>query len=112
VAAVAGFLVGLTADVLSPARFGAGALSHTIVGYLAAYGRAVFFPDNLLVNAGLFAGGVWLRTLIVLLASGAGASELASTLLIWAPIQAAVTAVVGVAVVVFFRDWLAIRLDE
>ncbi len=112
VAAVAGFLVGLTADVLSPARFGAGALSHTIVGYLAAYGRAVFFPDNLLVNAGLFAVGVWLRTLIVLLASGAGASELASTLLIWGPIQALVTALVGVVVVVFFRDWLAIRLDE
>ena len=112
VAAVAGFLVGLTADVLSPARFGAGALSHTIVGYLAAYGRAVFFPDNLLVNAGLFAVGVWLRSLIVLLASGAGSSELASTLLIWGPIQALVTALVGVVVVVFFRDWLAIRLDE
>ncbi|MSR01969.1 MAG: rod shape-determining protein MreD [Gemmatimonadetes bacterium] len=112
VAAVAGFLVGLTADVLSPARFGAGALSHTIVGYLAAYGRAVFFPDNLLVNAGLFAVGVWLRSLIVLLASGAGPSELASTLLIWGPIQALVTALVGVVVVVFFRDWLAIRLDE
>ena len=112
VAAVAGFLVGLTADVLSPARFGAGALSHTILGYLAAYGRAVFFPDNLLVNAGLFAVGVWLRSLIVLLACGAGASELASTLLIRGPIQALVTAMVGVVVVVFFRDWLAIRLDE
>ncbi len=112
VAAVAGFLVGLTADVLSPAQFGSGALSHTIVGYLAAYGRAVFFPDNLLVNAGLFAGGVWLRTLIVLLVSGAGAAEFASSLLIWGPIQAAVTALVGVVVVVFFRDWLAIRLDE
>ena len=112
VAAVAGFLVGLTADVLSPARFGAGALSCTIVGYLAAYGRAVFFPDNLLVNAGLFAGGVWLRTLIALLASGAGAGELANTLLVWAPVQAIATALVGVVVVVFFRDWLAIRLDE
>ena len=112
VAAVAGFLFGLMADVLSPARFGAGALSGTIVGYLAAYGRAVFFPDNLLVNAGLFAGGVWLRTLIILLASGAGAGELASTLFWWAPVQAIVTAAVGVVAVIFFRDWLAIRLDE
>ena len=112
VAAVAGFLFGLMADVLSPARFGAGALAGTIVGYLAAYGRAVFFPDNLLVNAGLFAGGVWLRTLIVLLAGGAGPSELASTMLWWAPVQAIATAAVGVVVVIFFRDWLAIRLDE
>ena len=112
VAAVAGFLVGLTADVLSPARFGAGALACTIVGYLAAYGRAVFFPDNLLVNAGLFAGGIWLRTLIVLLAGGAGPGELAGTLFIWAPVQAVVTALVGVVVVIFFRDLLAIRLDE
>lgn len=112
VGAVAGFLVGLTVDVLSPARFGAGALSHTVVGYLAAYGRAVFFPDNLLVNAGLFAGAVWLRTLIMLLVSGAGAGELAGTLLVWAPIQAIVTAGIGVLVVLFFRDWLAIRLDE
>ncbi len=112
VAAVAGFLVGLTADILSPARFGAGALASTIVGYLAAYGRAVFFPDNLVVNAGLFAGGVWLRSLIVLLASGAAANELAGSLLVWVPVQALTTALVGVVVVVFFRDWLAIRLDE
>ena len=111
-AAVVGFLFGLTADVLTPARFGAGALSHTIVGYLAAWGRAVFFPDNLLVNAGLFAAGVWARNLIVLVASGASMAELGSGLLIWAPLQAITTAMVGMVVVIVFRDWLAIRLDE
>jgi len=111
-AAVAGFLIGLAADALTPARFGAGALSHTIVGYLAAWGRAVFFPDNLLVNAGLFAAGVWARTLILLVASGASAGELAGSLLVWAPLQAVSTAIVGVIVVLMFRDWLAIRLDE
>jgi rod shape-determining protein MreD len=112
VAAVVGFVVGLTSDVLTPARFGAGALAHTIVGYLAAWGRAVFFPDNLIVNAGLFAAGVWARNLIVLLASGAAPSELFGSLLIWAPIQALATALVGVVIVVAFRNWLAIRLDE
>jgi len=112
VAAVAGFLVGLVTDVLTPARFGAGALAHTMVGYLAAWGRAVFFPDNLLVNAGLFAAGTWLRTLILLLASGTTAAELASVLAIWSPIQAILTALAGVLVVLIFRDWLAIRLDE
>ena len=70
--AVAGFLVGLIADALTPARFGAGALAHTVVGYLASWGRAVFFADNMLVNAGFVAVGLWLRDLIVLLASGGG----------------------------------------
>jgi len=55
--AVAGFLVGLATDALSPARFGAATLADTIVGYAAAWGRAVFFADNLLVNAGFVAAG-------------------------------------------------------
>jgi rod shape-determining protein MreD len=112
IGAVVGFVVGVVTDVLSPARFGAGALAYTIVGYLAAWGRAVFFPDNLLVNAGLFAGGVWLRTLIVLLASRVDLGELARVALIWSPLQALTTAVAGVIVVMVFRNWLAIRLDE
>ncbi|MBL8986164.1 MAG: rod shape-determining protein MreD [Gemmatimonadales bacterium] len=111
-AAVVGFLIGLTTDVLTPARFGAGALAHTVVGYLAAWGRAVFFPDNLIVNAGLFAAGVWARNLIVLLASGAAPGEMMSSLLLWSTLQAITTALVGVVVVVMFRNWLAIRLDE
>ena len=111
-AAVAGFVLGLMTDVLTPARFGAGALAHTVVGYLAAWGRAVFFPDNLLVNAGLFAGGVWVRTLIQLLASGAAPAELGRELAVWAPIQALTTAVAGVIVLVVFRNWLAIRVAE
>lgn len=111
-AAVAGFVVGLVTDVLSPARFGAGALAHTLVGYLAAWGRAVFFPDNLLVNAGLFALGTWLRTLIVLVASGVAAGELLNTIAIWSPIQAVLTAFAGVVVVLTFREWLSLRLEE
>jgi rod shape-determining protein MreD len=112
VAAVVGFVVGMMTDILSPARFGAGALAHTVVGYLAAWGRAVFFPDNLLVNAGLFAGGVWLRTLLVLLASRSDLGEIGRVALVWSPLQAAATAIAGVLVVMLFRNWLAIRLDE
>jgi rod shape-determining protein MreD len=111
-AAVAGFAVGLVTDVLTPARFGAGALAHTLVGYLAAWGRAVFFPDNLLVNAGVFALGTWLRNFIVMLMSGPRTGELVSTMLIWSPIQALSTAAAGVVIVLLFRDWMAIRLDE
>ena len=67
---------------------------------------------NLIVNAGLFAAGVWARNLIVLLASGAAPGEMMSSLLLWSTLQAITTALVGVVVVVMFRNWLAIRLDE
>jgi rod shape-determining protein MreD len=110
-AAVAGFLVGLASDVLTPAAFGAGALAHTVVAYIAAWGRAVFFPDNLLVNAGLFAGGVWLRNAIVLLASGTPSGQLTSGLLVWAPLQALSTAAAGLILLLLFRDWFAIRIE-
>jgi rod shape-determining protein MreD len=110
-AAVAGFLVGIASDVLTPAAFGAGALAHTVVAYIAAWGRAVFFPDNLVVNAGLFAGGVWLRNAIVLLASETPSSQLSSALLVWAPLQALTTALAGLILLLMFRDWFAIRIE-
>lgn len=111
VAAVVGFVVGMISDVLTPAGFGAGALAHTVVGYLAALGRSVFFPDNLLVNAGLFAAGVMLRNTLMLLASGTPAGQLSSALLVWAPLQALTTAVAGVVILLLFRNWFAIRLE-
>jgi rod shape-determining protein MreD len=111
IAAVAGFLVGLVTDVLTPASFGAGALAHTVVGYLAAWGRAVFFPDNLLVNAGLFASGLWLRNAIMLFASGTPSGQLVPGLLIWSPLQALSSAAAGIVLLLLFRDWFAIRLE-
>ena len=110
-AALAGFVVGLVSDVLTPASFGAGALAHTVVGYLAAWGRAVFFPDNLLVNAGLFAGGVMLRNALMLLASATPAGQLSSGLLVWSPLQALTTAVAGTIVLLLLRNWFAIRIE-
>lgn len=111
-AAIAGFLVGLLSDSLTPARFGAGVLAHTVVGYLAAWGRAVFFADNVIVSAGVFAGGLWIRDLIVLVASGASSQDLWSRLLIWSPLQALTTALAGVVVLVVFREWLEMRFEE
>ena len=109
---MAGFVIGLVTDALTPARFGAGALAGTLVGYLASWGRAVFFADNLLVNAGLFAGGLWLRNLIVLLASDEGGSAFWPQLAIWSPLEALTTAITGVLVLVVFRRWLDLRLDS
>lgn len=111
-AALAGFLIGFASDALTPARFGAAMLANTLVGYTAAWGRAVFFADNLLVNAGFIALGVWLRDLLVLVASGTGGRELAVQLGVWSPLLALSTALTGVVVLAIFRDWLDIRLEE
>ena len=109
--AVAGFIVGLVNDALTPAAFGAGALAHTLVGYLAAWGRAVFFADNVLVNAGFVAVALWVRDLILLLASGTAQGRLLVELTLSSPLQALSTAVFALLVLAAFREWFAIRLD-
>ncbi len=111
--AAAGFLVGLLRDALTPASFGAGALAHTLVGYLSAWGKAVFFAENLFVNGCLFFAGTWFRNLVVALASGKlKGTQLGWELLVWSPLQSLTTAVAGVAVLWLFGRWLAIRLSE
>lgn len=109
--AVAGFIVGVVNDALTPAAFGAGALAHTMVGYLAAWGRAVFFADNVLVNAGFVAVALWVRDLILLLASGTAQGRLLMELTLSSPLQALSTAVFALLVLAAFREWFAIRLD-
>lgn len=111
-AAFAGFLVGLAGDAVSPARVGAGALAHTVVGYLAAWGRAVFFPDNLFINGLVIALGVWIRNAIQLMASGPSVGGFTMELLVWSPLQAITTAMAAALVLVVFQRWLDIRLEE
>lgn len=110
-AAMTGFAVGFMVDVLTPARFGAGILAHVLVGWGAAWGRSVFFADNLLVIAGLFFVGTWVRNLLVLIVSGTAPGRLLTEMLVWSPLQGVTTAAVGVVIVMLFRDWLAIRMD-
>jgi hypothetical protein len=64
------------------------------------------------VNAAVFAGGLWLRDLIVLLASGSGGEDLLTRLAVWSPLHALTTAIAGILVLIVFRDWLDIRLEE
>jgi rod shape-determining protein MreD len=109
--AVAGFLVGLVTDALTPARFGAGALAHTTVGYLVAWARAVFFADNLAVYAGFVAVALWLRDLILLVASGTYRSPLLAEVTLYSPLQALVTALFALLILAAFREWFSIRLD-
>lgn len=108
--AAAGFFVGLLGDALTPASFGAGALAHTVVGYLSSRAKAVFFAENLLVNAGLFFAATWLRNFIVALASGKlSGPNLVWELLVWSPLEGLTTAIVGLAILTVFRQWLAVR---
>lgn len=109
--ALAGFVVGVVNDALTPAAFGAGALAHTVVGYLAAWGRAIFFADNLLVNAAFVAVALWVRDLLLLLASGTSRGRLLVELTLNSPLQALSTAVFALLVLAAFREWFAIRLD-
>lgn len=111
VAALAGFAVGVIADTLTPARFGAGALAHTLVGYLASWGRAVFFADNILVNAGFVAAGLWLRDFIVLMASGTNHRQMLTELTLYSPLQALTTAGFALIVLITFRSMFSVRLD-
>ncbi|HYT04443.1 MAG TPA: rod shape-determining protein MreD [Gemmatimonadales bacterium] len=109
----AGFLVGLLRDALTPASFGAGALAHTLVGYLASWSKAVFFAENLFVNGCLFFAGTWCRNLVVALASGKlKGGMLGWELLVWSPIQSLTTAVAGMLVLWLFGRHLAIRLSD
>src|SRR5437867_3439639 len=108
-----GFLVGLLRDALTPASFGAGALAHTLVGYLSSWSKAVFFAENLFVNGCLFFAGTWCRNLAVALASGKLKGGLLGwELLVWSPIQSLTTAVAGVLVLWLFGRHLAIRLSD
>ncbi len=111
-AALIGLGVGLLMDVLTPARFGANMLAHVLVGWSAAVGRAIFFPDNLVVNAGLFFLATWVRNVLVLTVAGTSWAELGAEMVLWAPLQGLTTAMVGTVIVLLFRDWLAIRIER
>ncbi len=112
-AAIAGFTVGILADALSPVAFGAGALAHTVVGYLQAWGKAIFFPDNLLVTSGFLFFGSWLRNFLVLLAGGqTRGAELFWALTAWSVGQAITTTAAGLLVLLMFRRWFKIGIIE
>ena len=111
--AAAGFVIGLLRDALTPASFGAGALAHTLVGYLSSWAKAVFFAENVFVNGCLFFAGTWVRNLIVLVASGRlGGAQLGWELLVWSPLQSLTTAAVGIVALWLFGRWLTVRRAE
>lgn len=109
-AAVVGFLIGLISDALTPEAFGAGALAMTVVGYAASELKASFFADNLMLNGVFVFVGKVAFDLIFLLAEGRlGGVGLVSQLLLWTPLAAVLTAVIGLVVMALVRPTLERR---
>jgi rod shape-determining protein MreD len=106
-AALIGFVMGLAADSVTPVAFGAAALGMTVVGYGASWLKAVFFADNLALNGFFFFLGKWVFDLIRMVAERQVAGvELLMQALLWAPLSAACTAVVGIILLAVLRPLL------
>lgn len=109
-AAVFGFILGLAADSLALGAFGAGALAGTIVGFAASWLKAVFFADNLALNAFFLFIGKWAFDLVfVLMERRMHGSEMLMQIIVWSPLAAAVTALAGVVAVAMLRPILEVR---
>jgi len=104
--AILGFIIGLIADALNPASMGAGALGMSVVGYSAAWLKAVFFAESLPLNALFFFVGKWVFDIIYFAAEHRlQGVELVQQLILWSPLSAAATAVAGVLVLLLLRPF-------
>lgn len=107
VAALIGLAMGLVADSLTPESLGAAAIAMTIVGYLASWLKAIFFADNLALNAFFFFAGKWVFDLIYFVVEQRLVGiELVQQLLLWSPLSAAATAAAGVLLLLIMRPML------
>jgi hypothetical protein len=80
------------------------------VGYLSAWGKALFFAENIRVTGALLFAGTWLRNLIVAIASGTLKGGLLGwELLVWSPLQSLTTALTGMILLWLFGRWMLVR---
>jgi len=106
-AAVVGLCVGLISDALDLQAFGAGALAMSVVGFAASWLKAVFFADDIILNALFLFAGKWAFDIIYLLTEHQyGFGELLLQLLVWSPLSALVTAAFGMLALLLLRPIL------
>ncbi len=109
-AAIYGFILGLAADSLALGAFGAGALAGTLVGFAASWLKAVFFADNLALNAFFLFLGKWAFDLVyVLMEQRMNGMDMLMQIIVWSPLSAAVTALAGVIAIAMLRPILEVR---
>jgi len=105
--ALIGLALGIVSDSLTPEALGAGAVAMTVVGYLASWLKAVFFADNLALNAFFFFLGKWVFDVIYFsVEQRLGGIELIQQLLLWSPLSAAATAIAGILLLLIMRQLL------
>lgn len=105
--AILGLALGIVSDSLTPDALGAGAIAMTIVGYLASWLKAVFFADNIALNAFFFFLGKWVFDVIYFTVEHRlGGIELVQQLLLWSPLSAAATAIAGILLLFVMRPLL------
>ena len=105
--ALIGLALGIVSDSLTPDSLGAGAIAMTVVGYLASWLKAVFFADNIALNAFFFFLGKWVFDVIYFIVEHRlGGIELVQQLLLWSPLSAAATAIAGVLLLFVMRPLL------
>jgi rod shape-determining protein MreD len=104
VAAWFGFISGVIADALAPSAFGAAALAFTLVAFGASRLKDAFFAEHMALNAAfLFLGKLAWDTVYLVAEGRLGGSALLFQLGVWSALSAAVTAFVGLAVLLLFR---------
>ena len=107
VGALLGLMMGAAADAAAPAGFGSAMLALTLVGYVTSWLKAAFFAENAVLDGVVIFASAWGVILLRLLLSG-GALEggFAVSALVWAPLSAAATAVVGAVLFAVLRPLL------
>jgi rod shape-determining protein MreD len=106
-AAILGFVVGLIADSLTPDSLGAGAIAMTAVAYTASWLKAVFFADNIALNAFFFFVGKWMFDIVYFVGEQRlSGVQLVQQIFLWSPLSAAATALAGVILIVMMRPLL------
>lgn len=103
-AAVLGFVCGLCLDSLSVSGLGTAALAYTGIAYGASWLKALFFADNYgLTLAFVFLGKWAFDVVYVLLKGGVPDGNVLVQLVLWSPVAAALTSVVGVLLLALAR---------
>jgi rod shape-determining protein MreD len=107
VAALVGLALGLMADSLMLSAFGSSALAMCAIGFAAAWLKAVFFADNLVLNGLFFFLGKLTFDIVYLFTERRlGGTELITEVLVWSPLRAAVTAAAGLVMLALLRPLL------
>jgi len=103
-AAFYGLCLGLVGDALAESGFGAAGLSLTLVAYGASWLKAVFFADNLALNALFMFAGKWaFDVLVAVIGHRLSGTDMAMQILVWSPLSAAVTAFAGAIILTVLR---------